>query len=177
MSQETDPVAPISIQASDNVTLTQLTHADVPELYILIDTNRAFLSQNEEETGMKYTSEEELHDSIGKNPDRLRFAIKSPDGKIVGSINLTPDHNRPGQAEIGYYTIPAYEGQGYVGRAIEALTRYGFDTMKYSVIFGKVHENNISSAKTLKRNGYTEIGQDDKYIEYAITEKQFHSTK
>src|SRR5260221_3426993 len=104
---------PLEIQSSDGqIVLRQYTPEDADEVFALIDQNRGYLSQFGDDTSDKYPTLESFRESIlsPKKPSRLRFGIRSKDGVIVGSINLTPDDDNPKRAEIGYWLGKESEG-------------------------------------------------------------------
>lgn len=163
---------PIEIVSADRqVTLRQFVPEDAREMFDLIDRNRGQLSQFGDETSAKYPDYESALASIThpKNPNRLRFAIRDAQGVMVGSINLTPTEENPQRGEIGYWIGKESEGKGYMGRAVEALSDYGFSTLGYQTIFGEVVVGNKKSVNVLSRAGYREKQRHDDKI---ILEKQ-----
>lgn len=168
------PLKPIPIEivsADKQVTLKQFVSEDAREMFDLIDRNRDQLSQFGDETSSKYPTYESALVSIThpRNPNRLRFAIRDAQGVMVGSINLTPTEDNPQRGEIGYWMGKESEGKGYMGRAVEALTDYGFFTLGYQTIFGEVVVGNDKSVNVLSRAGYKETQRHDNKI---ILEKQ-----
>jgi len=165
-----DPQNPIEILSPDgNIVLRQFTQQDSEEIFALIDRNRNHLSQNGDDTADKYPTLETVRESIEhpKNPKRLRFAIRNRERQLVGSINLTPDENDPTQGEIGYYLSAEFQRQGYMGKAVTALTDYGFSVLNYETIYGDVAEGNIASVSVLLKAGYKETGEHDGKIRYS----------
>lgn len=165
---------PIEIIASTDLSLKQFTAQDAEEIFALIDRSRDHLSQFGDDTADKYPTLESVRESIvrPRNLKRLRFAIRNKEEQLVGSINITPDENNPEQAEIGYYLGAEFQRQGYMGRAVQALTSYGFQTLNYKTIYGNVAEKNIASGNVLLKAGYKETGRDDGKIRYSKDKKQ-----
>lgn len=160
------PAKPIEIVSSDReVTLKQLVPQDSEELFALIDRNRAHLSQFGDETASKYPTLESVHASIEdpKNAGRFRFAIRDRQGQLVGRINLTPDKDNSGRAEIGYFLGSEYQGQGFVGRAATALTDYAFGNLGFEEIYADVAQGNAASSRVLVRAGYQETGPSPRH--------------
>lgn len=148
---------PIEIYSPDGeIVLRQFTLGDSEEIFQLIDRNRGHLSQFGDDTAQKYPTLESVRGSIErpKNPKRLRFGIRNKEGILAGSINLTPDEDNPERAEIGYYLVAEFQGKGYVTRAVETLTDYGFDHLGYKAIYGVVNKDNIRFARVLRDTGY-----------------------
>lgn len=161
---------PIELASSDGeVILRQFTPQDAEEIFALIDRNRDHLSQHGENTADKYPTLESVRESIEnpKNPNRLRFAIRNRDGRFIGSINLTPDEDNAKQAEVGYYLGEEFSKQGYMGRALEMVTNYGFQNLEYETIYGDVAETNIASSNVLLKAGYKETSRSNAKIRYS----------
>ncbi len=145
----------IQLTSSDGeITLKQYIPNDARPAFELIHANERHLSQYGDSTGSKYRDAAHFRSTITHpdNPDRLRFGIYRGD-QLVGSINLTPNTQNPSQAEIGYYLARMSTGRGITQRAVETLTEYAFNH-GYEEIIGRVHANNIASAKVLHRSGY-----------------------
>lgn len=155
------------------IALSQFVSRDSEEIFALIDGNRSHLSQFGDKTSNNYPTLETVRESIEhpKNPKRLRFAIRNRQGQLVGSINLTPDEDNSTQGEIGYYLGAEFQKQGYMRRAVQILTDYGFNNLGYETIYGDVTEGNVASANTLRKAGYQEIERHDGKIRYSKTKK------
>lgn len=149
--------------------LRQFISQDAEEIFALIDGSRGHLSQSGDETSDKYPTLETVRESIEhpKNPQRLRFAIRNRQGKLVGSINLTPDEDNPAKGEIGYYLSAEFQKQGYMRRAVQLLTEYGLGNLGYETIYGDVTEGNAASANVLMKAGYQETERHDGKIRYS----------
>lgn len=161
---------PIEIISSDGeITLRQFSPQDSDEIFALIDRNRSHLSQFGDDTADKYPTVKAVRESIErpKNPKRLRFAIRNKQGNLVGSINLTPDENDLTSGEIGYYLGFEFQKQGYMRRAVQTLTDYGFESLGYKIIYGDVAEGNTASASVLHKAGYQEAGGHDGKIRFS----------
>lgn len=159
------PVNPIELVSFDGeVSLRQMTLQDAGEVFEVIDRNRDFLSQHHEDTAQKYPYLSILEESIThpKNPDRLRFAIRNRQGQVVGSINITPDKKTSGEAEIGYWQGEEFKGNGYVGRAVETLTSFAFNTLHLKTVYGVIFETNEPSMRVLTRAGFTRGAKNEK---------------
>jgi RimJ/RimL family protein N-acetyltransferase len=132
--------------------LKQFVVEDAKPVKAIMDYNREFLLQYGENTGLKYTTEEEFIESVEhpKDPTRLRFGIW--EGKtLVGSINLHP--RAEGVAEVGYWLGEEHIGHGYGAKATRAISKYGFE-QDYKMLFAKVHPKNKASQRTLENAGY-----------------------
>jgi RimJ/RimL family protein N-acetyltransferase len=61
--------------------------------------------------------------------------------------------------EIGYVLHPGFWGQGIMTEALEALTRWGFETRGLEEIMADVDPNNAASLHLLKKLGFYETGR------------------
>ncbi|MFD2563801.1 GNAT family N-acetyltransferase [Aquimarina rubra] len=61
-------------------------------------------------------------------------------------------------AEIGYWIGEPYWGKGIATKAVELITRYGFEKLNLIRIYAGIFENNIASMKILEKNGYINEG-------------------
>ncbi len=161
---------PLEITSTDGtITLRQYSLKDAKAAFALIDKNREHLAQFGDRTGVKYPTLESFEESIRnpKNVNRLRFGIWNSKDELVGSINLTPDADNPRRGEIGFYLGGEFQGNGYMKRAVQALTDYAFKKLNYSQIYGKVAVGNEHSVRVLMKNGY--FGSVKKEVETIYT--------
>lgn len=145
------------------ITLRQFSLADVDDIFQLIERSRAHLSQHGDTTADNYKTPQDVEKSIQypKKPKRLRFAIRTADGVLVGSINVTPDDDNPKRGEVGYYLGIDGTGQGYATEATHALSAYAFERLGYDELYAKVEQANEPSARVLIRAGYVEKGEEE----------------
>lgn len=80
-------------------------------------------------------------------------------GKTLGRggfHNWYFDHRR---AELGYALFDEKEyGKGYMGEAVKAIIRYGFEVMNLNRMEASTSPNNAASQAILKRNGFQQEG-------------------
>ncbi len=67
-------------------------------------------------------------------------------------------------AEIGYWIGEPYWGKGITKKAVELITRYGFEKLNLIRIYAGVFEYNLTSMKILEKNGYQKEGVFEKAI-------------
>ncbi|MEW7290379.1 GNAT family N-acetyltransferase [Aquimarina sp. 2304DJ70-9] len=67
-------------------------------------------------------------------------------------------------AEIGYWIGEPYWGKGIMTKAIELITKYGFEKLDLIRIYAGVLEHNVASMKILEYNGYKKEGVFQKAI-------------
>lgn len=156
----------------DEILLRQFNLADVDAIFSLIDSNREHLSQNWDDTAVKYLTRDSVLESIAnpRNPSKIRIGIwvKS---NFAGSVNLHPDEKGK-IAEIGCYLGAQFQGKGYATRAIIRLARYGFEILGLEQIFAKVNKNNDSSNAVVRKLGFILSDEYNKEFYFWIKEKQ-----
>lgn len=152
---ENGSIRPLEILAPNGLRLKQFTPSDSTAIFMLIDRNREHLSQFGEQTGRVYFKEELVLKSITNpaNPNRMRFGIWN-NSILMGSINLTPDKDNNTKGEMGYYLGLEFTKNGYMGLAVNSLTKFAFDSLGYTEIYAKVHPDNFASQKVLMKAGF-----------------------
>lgn len=138
-----------------DMTLRQFRTADAGALFELIDANREHLSQNDDDTAVKYPTPDSVYRSIlfPKNPKRLRLGIWVKE-TLVGSANLTLREDDPRAAEIGYWLGQSYCGRGYATRAVKALIVYAREHLGFKRFSARTGQRNQRSADVLRRAGF-----------------------
>lgn len=88
--------------------------------------------------------------------DGIYFAIARKDNdQLIGSIGLTSFNKYHNRIEISYDLAKEYWRQGITSKAIQAVSRYGFDVLKVNRIEAFTSVDNFASKKLLVKNGYT----------------------
>jgi ribosomal-protein-alanine N-acetyltransferase len=70
---------------------------------------------------------------------------------IIGHYRIQPENHR---AEIGYMSLPEFNGKGYITEAIKAVVTYGFEQMHLHSIEAVIDPDNIASERVLQKNGF-----------------------
>ena len=135
-------------------------------------------------------SEVRLRDAYAKflaREDFLLHLYLKDNKTLIGSSGLHPrDWNVP-SFEIGYWIRTGYEGQGYITEAVQAITKYGFETLEAKKIIIRMQGDNIRSEAVAKKAGYLYEGTHRNYeratsgkladmIFYGLTDKDYHSS-
>lgn len=90
------------------------------------------------------------------------WAIVLPEiGKVIGGINLLPDPKRTylRTRVLGYSMNPAYWGRGIMPEAVEAVLKFGFDTLRLQLISAFHYPANFRSQRVLKKTGFSYEGR------------------
>jgi ribosomal-protein-alanine N-acetyltransferase len=111
---------------------------------------RPLLKTKEEALEHIAMMEDKIVNNIGIN---WGITVKGSD-KIIGIIGhyrIQPENHR---AEIGYMSLPEYNGKGYITEAIKAVVEYGFEQMNLHSIEAVIDPGNTASEKVLQKNGF-----------------------
>jgi ribosomal-protein-alanine N-acetyltransferase len=80
------------------------------------------------------------------------------DDQLLGACGLGAWDREAAQAEIGYELARAYWGQGLMPEALQAIVRFGFETMGLQRIVAEVMLDNTSSCRLLNKVGFQTEG-------------------
>ena len=89
---------------------------------------------------------------------------------IIGHYRIQPENHR---AEIGYMSLPEYNGKGYITEAIKAVVEYGFNQMNLHSIEAVIDPDNTASEKVLQKNGFV---KEAHILENELWEGKFWDT-
>jgi ribosomal-protein-alanine N-acetyltransferase len=150
--------------------LRPATHADIPLLVKYISRNRQHLAQG----GPPFPADQHLLEfwtqrvdlaarELAKGKSLRLFPFK--DGKLIGNVSLTNIVRGPFLAcHLGYAVDHAFEGQGLMREAVEAVVHYGFEKMGLHRIMANYQPVNKRSGALLKRLGFVEEGLAKQYL-------------
>ena len=82
----------------------------------------------------------------------------STSDELIGAIGFN-DQNKQ-SAEIGYWLLPEYWGQGYISEVLPIAIDFGFNQLRINQINAFVEAGNDGSAKILISNGFQEVKID-----------------
>jgi len=87
----------------------------------------------------------------------------------IGMVGYKGIPNEKGAVEIGYGIDPFFQRRGYMSEAVEAMIKWAFSHPECRAITAtSVLVDNFASQKVLLRNGFVEIGQDEKGINFRL---------
>ena len=106
----------------------------------------------------KLSDAEFFINSVKKENPRQNFGIEY-EGELCGVIGLIVQNDvYKKSAELGYWIGEYYWGKGIATKAVELITKYGFEKLQIIRIYSSVFENNIASMKVLEKNGFLSEG-------------------
>ncbi|MBL6448398.1 GNAT family N-acetyltransferase [Fulvivirga sp. 29W222] len=93
------------------------------------------------------------------------------DKRIVGAIGLKVDDSN-NEAEVGYWLGEEYWNKGLCTDALQAVVRFGLDSLKLHKINGSYLSHNLASSRVLNKCGFIvdcvlkdHIFKNDKYFD------------
>lgn len=161
---------------TERLLLRRLTNNDVEEVFALRSNPeimkyipRPLLKTKDEALAHIAMMEEKIENNIGIN---WGITIEGSD-KIIGIIGLYQIQPENHRAEIGYMSLPEYNGKGYISEAIKAVIEYGFEEMSLHSIEAVIDPDNIASEKVLQKNGFV---KEAHILENELWEGKFWDT-
>lgn len=89
----------------------------------------------------------------------LRLGLAPKDGgPLLGTVTLFNFDDQCRRADIGYGLARPAWGQGLMHEALRELVRYAFEDLALNRLEADIHPDNLASAKTLDRLGFTREG-------------------
>lgn len=87
------------------------------------------------------------------------FSIDTSEAKsFIGRISIRQIDGDPNSTwNIGFFTIPGFQGKGYMVEAVSAVLQFGFDTLEAEQIEACHAWWNVASKRVLEKNGMTFI--------------------
>jgi RimJ/RimL family protein N-acetyltransferase len=80
-------------------------------------------------------------------------------GELLGSVNLHSIDRGQGDAEVGYWTVPAARGRGVAPRAVDAAVRWGFATLPVDRVELVHAVENPASGRVAEKAGFSLEGR------------------
>ncbi|MEM0977737.1 MAG: GNAT family protein [Pseudomonadota bacterium] len=94
------------------------------------------------------------------------FIERQQDGVLIGAVTLDNVRKGPNRStEIGYWVGRAFQRQGYMNEAIEAVKHYAFNQMTISRVEAACLPDNIASRNLLEKCGFHYEGVAKAYLE------------
>jgi [ribosomal protein S5]-alanine N-acetyltransferase len=95
-----------------------------------------------------------MHPEFASEGSSLVWAITNLETQLIGSINLMLKVNSHSNAgEFGYWLGESYWNQGFMTEAVQAVVRYGFDTLGLHRIFAAAFSRNPASIRVMEKAG------------------------
>ena len=147
-----------AFEIDKDLILKTLEDADAPELFALVDRNRAYLRQwlpwLDSNTSVNNTLDFIKNVQLQEN-NGLGFQTGIWfRGKIAGVIGFHPIDWMNRVVEIGYWLGAEYQGHGLVTRACRQLVAYAFDDFQLRRVQIRCAKGNRKSCAIIERLGF-----------------------
>lgn len=143
---------PVELRATDEISLRQLSAADAPELFRVVEANRNSLLEAGVLQRNQWMRHEELAEHLAR-PGALHFGIQSSKG-LLGEIGL---RRILSGSEIIFWVDAGNRRRGIATNAVRAITNYAFEEQDAPAIKASVKPNNEASAGVLLKNGFKKL--------------------
>ncbi|WP_336032610.1 GNAT family N-acetyltransferase [Geodermatophilus sp. FMUSA9-8] len=119
--------------------------------------------------GSRATAEEWLARRLDVGDRRfVPWAVAdAADGGLLGSVALHSVDLEQGDAEVGYWTVPAARGRGLAARAVDAAVRWGFAALPVDRVELVHAVDNPASGRVAAKAGFTLEGRLRRSFRYA----------
>ena len=87
------------------------------------------------------------------------WAVETADGALLGSVSLHSIDADQGDAEIGYWTVPAARGRGVATSVVDAVCRWAFGTLPVDRIELCHAVENEASGRVAEKAGFGREGR------------------
>lgn len=81
------------------------------------------------------------------------------DDELVGSVTFTDINESRGVADLSYWILPEYHGEGYGSEAVALLLDYGFDERRLHRVQADCYATNAGSIGLLESLGFSREGR------------------
>jgi len=133
--------------------LRQFTESDLKNIYLGL-SNPAVVKYY----GVYFKTLEEARKQLvwfaelEKDKTGIWWAVCSADGSVFyGAVGLYYLNHELKKAELGFWLMPQYWGQGIITKSAQLAIEYGFNKMQLKSIGAEVETENAGSAKVLKK--------------------------
>ncbi|MGY1690230.1 GNAT family N-acetyltransferase [Geodermatophilus sp. SYSU D01105] len=91
--------------------------------------------------------------------DRAAWAVVDPAGALLASVSLHSIDRGQGDAEVGYWTVPAARGRGVAPVAVDAACRWAFPALGIDRVELCHAVENAASARVAEKAGFSLEGR------------------
>jgi len=145
------------------LTLRQLTPADAPTLFDLVQSNRTHLTARGNYATQVAASVEAIAAELSAVDQSTCFGIFH-DATLIGRIDLVAVD--PPRYSLGYWLSASHTGQGFATAAAQAAIEFAFNQSAATDIFAGVTHGNDRSVALLRRLGFDAIEQFEAYTRF-----------
>lgn len=150
--------------AVPNLRLIELTIDDLPAYFVLVDRNRAHLTQHGDYGDLGEATPESLAEELN-DPQNTnhRFGVWLG-GRLIGRVDRNPRTTE--DVVLGYWLGGEYTGRGYATAACQTLIAYGQDALGAKTVWAGVTKGNVKSEAVLARLGFQAVSDQGTYTRF-----------
>ena len=155
----------MSYSVSDTIQLRPVTISDAKELFHLVDTNRAHLSEWLAWVGSTQTvkdTEGFLQSVTGQHAGETVFAIIFK-RRLAGLISWRYVERVTKRVSLGYWMAAKFQGHGIMGACVNFLTAELFDHQNVTSVEIQADTKNMKSRAVAERCQFRHCGTLEKY--------------
>ncbi|MEH6945329.1 GNAT family N-acetyltransferase [Bacillus sp. JJ722] len=89
----------------------------------------------------------------------------------VGGIMIKGLPNENGEVVIGYYTIPRYQGNGYMTETVENIKRWLLNQPNVRTVIADTEKDNIASHRVLEKTGAIKYKETEELYSWKFSQK------
>jgi len=152
----------IHIPVRENLLIRSRTIEDAPEIFAVIDQNRAYLREwllwVDETTSVEdveAVTQQAIETAEQGTSYNLGIFL---DGRFVGNIGIHNVNRRSDSAQIGYWLAPQWQGRGIMTDCVRALTTYCFEALGLNSVHISCADRNIKSRAVPERLSFVQEG-------------------
>lgn len=109
--------------------------------------------RTEEET-RAYLDVKVAGDALRAEGDWLSAAVTlASTGEVVGDVALNWSSEQHRGGELGFVVHPDHQGNGYATEAARPILAFGFETVGFHRLIGRLESRNTASARVLEKLG------------------------
>jgi RimJ/RimL family protein N-acetyltransferase len=94
--------------------------------------------------------------------------LHKADRVAIGGIGFHGPPDEVGRVEIGYNTIPAYEGQGYATEIARRVIDWAFQKPDIQVITAQCRDDNLGSIRVLEKVGMHRLPPEGHMLKWQL---------
>lgn len=148
------------IRKSNRLILRPLIKSDAPQIALL--AGEWDVARMTDRIPYPYQELDAMEWIDGLPPEEHVFAIEL-DGTLIGLCGVV--EGTQGDAEIGYWIGKPWWGMGYATEATKALVTYCFKVRKLSRLVCCHYDDNLSSARVIKKLGFAKTGESTNWCQ------------
>ncbi|MEM7572996.1 MAG: GNAT family N-acetyltransferase [Bacteroidota bacterium] len=147
-------------RTTQRLLLRQITESDLPNIYRGLSHPRVIPYYGVSYDSLEATQAQmDWYASLEKEGTGIWWAVCEKDsGAFIGAGGLNDLSKEHRRAEIGFWLLPEYWGQGYMQEAMQAIIDYSFEGLNLHRIEGYVETENTNCQRGIAKLGFKNEG-------------------